>query len=119
MARKAEFVLNGQSYFAEMKKVDRKKIYGWSTTEVYDENGSKCKLAGLAEGKHVLPSGSSALLSVDSHGNYISKKLLVGINEDGFADIASSKVCSREVAFREINTPDFTAAEVLASEVEA
>ena len=50
MARKAEFSINGLSVLAELKKVDRKKIYGWSTIEVFDQNGSKCTLAGLAEG---------------------------------------------------------------------
>jgi hypothetical protein len=34
MARKAEFTLNGKSVSAELKKVDRKKIYGWSNIEV-------------------------------------------------------------------------------------
>ena len=31
MARKAEFSINGLSVMAELKKVDREKIYGWST----------------------------------------------------------------------------------------
>ena len=57
MTRKAEFSINGLSVMAELKKVDRKKIYGWSTIEVFDQNGSKCKLAGLAEGQYVMPSG--------------------------------------------------------------
>ena len=41
MARKAEFSINGHSVLADLKKVDRKKIYGWSTIEVCDESGSK------------------------------------------------------------------------------
>jgi len=55
MARKAEFSMNVQSILAELKKVDRKKIYGWSTVEVFDEQNSQCKLAGLAEGRYILP----------------------------------------------------------------
>ena len=39
MARKAEFLINGQSVLAELKKVDRKKIYGWSTVEVLTKMG--------------------------------------------------------------------------------
>ena len=68
MARKAEFSFNGLSVMAELKKVDRKKIYGWSTIEVFDQNGSKCKLAGLAEGQYVMPSGSTALVSLNAKG---------------------------------------------------
>ena len=62
MARQAEFIINGNSVMAELKKVDRKKIYGWSTIEVFDEDGSKCKLASISDGVHVLPSGSSSLI---------------------------------------------------------
>jgi hypothetical protein len=40
MARKAEFSINGQSIIAELKKVDRKKIYGWSTC-YFDNNPDK------------------------------------------------------------------------------
>ena len=35
MSRQAEFSFSGQSVMAELKKVDRKKIYGWSSIEVY------------------------------------------------------------------------------------
>ena len=83
MARKAEFSINGLSVMAELKKVDRKKIYGWSTIEVFDQNGSKCKLAGLAEGQYVMPSGSSALVSLNAKGEAVSKSTLVGVNSDG------------------------------------
>ena len=83
MARKAEFSINGLSVMAELKKVDRKKIYGWSTIEVFDQNGSKCKLAGLAEGQYVMPSGSSALVSLNAKGEAVSKITLVGVDSDG------------------------------------
>ena len=78
MARKAEFSFNGLSVMAELKKVDRKKIYGWSTIEVFDQNGSKCKLAGLAEGQYVMPSGSSALVSLNAKGERRFKKHIGG-----------------------------------------
>ena len=83
MARKAEFLINGKSFIAELKKVDRKKIYGWSVIEVFDEKGSKCKLAGLADGQYVLPSGSTALISLNSKGDYVSKSQLIGVDKDG------------------------------------
>ena len=41
MARQVEFVINGSSFMEELKKVDRKKIYGWSTLEVFDEEGNE------------------------------------------------------------------------------
>ena len=53
MARKAEFSINGQSIMAELKKVDRKKIYGWSTIEVCDESGSMVTLNSKGEGLRI------------------------------------------------------------------
>ena len=83
MARQAEFIINGTSVMAELKKVDRKKIYGWSTVEVFDENGSKCKLASISDGVHVLPSGSSSLLKFNDKGETVSSSDLVGFNHKG------------------------------------
>jgi hypothetical protein len=50
---------------------------------VFDQNGSKCKLAGLAEGQYVMPSGSSALVSLNAKGEAVSKNTLVGVDSDG------------------------------------
>ena len=83
MARQAEFIINRTSVMAELKKVDRKKIYGWSTVDVFDENGSKCKLASISDGIHVLPSGSSSLLKFNDKGETVSSSDLVGFNQKG------------------------------------
>ena len=83
MAKQAEFIINGSSVMAELKKVDRKKIYGWSTVEVFDENGSKCKLASISDGVHILPSGSSSLLKFNDKGETVSSSELVGFNLEG------------------------------------
>ena len=106
MARKAEFSINGLSVLAELKKVDRKKIYGWSTIEVFDENGSKCKLAGLAEGQFVMPSGSTALVTLNAKGEAVSKSTLVGVDNDGkkvekVPSIYDEKVMLREATIDE------------------
>ena len=106
MARKAEFSINGLSVLAELKKVDRKKIYGWSTIEVFDENGSKCKLAGLAEGQFVMPSGSTALVTLNAKGEAGSKSTLVGVDSNGkkvekVPSIYDEKVMLREATIDE------------------
>ena len=81
MARQAEFSFSGKSIKAELK-VDRKKIYGWSTIEVFDQNGT-CKLAGLAEGQYVLPSGSTSLVTLNTKGEAVSKSTLIGVDREG------------------------------------
>ena len=107
MARKAEFSINGQSIMAELNKLDRKKIYGWSTIEVFDQNGSKCKLAGLAEGQYVMPSGSSALVFLNSKGEAVSKSTLVGVNSDGNKVEKVPSIYDQKVILREASVDEY------------
>ena len=83
MARQSIFEFDNMSVSAELKKVDRKKIYGWSTVEVYDENNVECDLAGIADGSIVLPKGSTALKRLSVSGEEISSKELVGVDLEG------------------------------------
>ena len=107
MARKAEFTLNGKSVSAELKKVDRKKIYGWSNIEVYDDNGSTCKLAGLAEGIYVLPSGSTSLVTLDSNGKSVSRSSLVGVDKDGKKVPIVPSIYDEKVVLKESSIDDY------------
>ena len=107
MARKAEFSFNGLSVMAELKKVDRKKVYGWSTIEVFDQNGSKCKLAGLAEGQYVMPSGSTALVSLNSKGAAVSKDTLVGVDSDGKKVEKVPSIYDEKVMLREASVDEY------------
>lgn len=107
MGRKAEFSINGQRVLAELKKVDRKKIYGWSTIDVFDENGSKCKLAVLAEGQYVMPSGSSALVSLNAKGEAISKSTLVGVDSDGKKVEKVPSIYDQKVMLREATLDEY------------
>jgi hypothetical protein len=92
---------------AELKKVDRKKIYGWSTIEVFDQNGSKCKLAGLAEGQYVMPSGSSALVSLNAKGETVSKSTLVGVDSDGNKVEKVPSIYDQKVMLREATVDEY------------
>jgi len=107
MARKAEFLINRLSVMAELKKVDRKKIYGWSTIEVFDENGSKCRLAGLAEGQFVMPSGSTALVSLNSKGAAVSKDTLIGVDSDGKKVEKVPSIYDEKVLLREATVDEY------------
>ena len=96
MARQAEFSFSGTSIKAEFKKVDRKKIYGWTSIEVFDEDGSRCKLAGLAEGSYIMPSGSTSLVSLNTKGEAVSRSALVGVNGEGKKSRKSSRYLRRK-----------------------
>ena len=107
MARQAEFIINGNSVMAELKKVDRKKIYGWSTIEVFDENGSKCKLASISDGVHVLPSGSSSLLKFNDKGETVSSSDLVGFNQKGEKVEKVPSIYDGKVELKEATIDDY------------
>jgi hypothetical protein len=109
MARKAEFSINGHSVKAELKKIDRKKIYGWSTIDVFDEKGSKCKLAGLAEGQFVMPSGSTALVSLNLKGEAVSKSSLVGVDSAGKKVEKVPSIYDQKVMLREATLDEYLA----------
>jgi hypothetical protein len=112
MGRKAEFSINGLSVMAELKKVDRKKIYGWSSIEAYDENGSKCDLAGLAEGKHIMPSGSTSLATLNSSGEAINKSELIGIDLAGNKVSLVPSIYDGKVMLREATIDEYLATAV-------
>jgi hypothetical protein len=107
MARTAEFSINGLSVAAELKKVDRKKIYGWSSIEVYDENKSKCKIAGLADGCYILPSGSTSLVTLNTKGEVVSKRDMVGLDADGKPVDKVPSVYDRTVMLREATVDEY------------
>ena len=107
MARTAEFSINGLSIVAELKKVDRKKIYGWSSIEVYDENKSKCKIAGLADGCYILPSGSTSLVTLNTKGEVVSKSDMVGLDFNGKPVDKVPSVYDRTVMLREATVDEY------------
>ena len=107
MARKAELSINGQSFLAEFLKVDRKKIYGWSTVEVFDEQGSECRMADLAEGCHVLPSGSSALVTLNTNGETVSKSTLIGVDAQGNKVQMVPSIYDQTVMLREADMDEY------------
>ena len=107
MARKAELSINGQSFLAEFLKVDRKKIYGWSTVEVFDEKGSECRMANLAEGRYVLPSGSSALVTLNAKGETVSKSSLIGVDAQGNKVELVPSIYDQTVVLREANIDEY------------
>ena len=83
MARKANLTLDGAAFSTAFVKLDRKKVYGWSKIDIYDEGDSLCSLASIADGEHILPSGSVTLASFNTKGEYVEKSTLVGLDSNG------------------------------------
>ncbi len=83
MARTATLTMSDKSYSVGLNKLDRKKIYGWSKVDIFDDNDQSCSLASIADGRYVLPSGSITLAGFNPKGEYIAKSSLIGVDEKG------------------------------------
>ena len=83
MARTATLTMSGKSYSVGLNKLDRKKIYGWSKIDIFDDSDQGCTLASIADGQYVLPSGSITLAGFNPKGEYIAKSSLIGVDEEG------------------------------------
>ena len=72
MARLASLKLNDKVFSAGLVKLDRKKIYGWTKLDIFDDEDQPCSLASISDGQHVLPPGSTALAGFNKKGEYVS-----------------------------------------------
>ncbi len=78
------FSYKGKESVADMGKVDRSKLYGYSKTEVIGEDDKPCSLATLSnDGKTIIPSGGTALAYFSPDGMWRDKADLKPVNIDG------------------------------------
>ncbi len=88
---------NGTELDCSINKVDRSKLYGYTKTEVLDENEKPCSLATLAsDGKTLIPGGGLALAYVSPKGLWRDKSDLKAVDLDG-APIKSVTSTFKEV----------------------
>jgi hypothetical protein len=84
MARELIFRLSGKDYGAAPVKLERKKIYGWTSLVATDRNGKECNSAYLSpDDSLIIPSGGLKQGTVDEEGRWLDKSELVAFGEDG------------------------------------
>jgi hypothetical protein len=72
MARSLSFKLGRSTFEAEIRKIDRSKLYGRVQTQTFDANGAKCDLATLARDGHTLiPYGGTAAGYLNKDGLWV------------------------------------------------
>jgi len=81
--RTAEFHFGGKKWKAGLSKLEREDVYGRSDIESFDREGNPCDMATLVDGRHVLPSGCTAMIKLSPKGKAVSVSELVGMNEAG------------------------------------
>ena len=84
MARELIFRLSGKDYGAAPVKLERKKIYGWTSLVATDRNSKECNAAYLSpDDSLIIPSGGLKQGTVDEEGRWLDKSELVAFGEDG------------------------------------
>jgi len=67
-----------------LSKVARSDLYGFVDIETLDEQGRRCRMATLADdGKSIIPSGGTAMVTLSPEGNWLEKKTLVPTDNQG------------------------------------
>ena len=83
MAKELTFTLSGADYLAAPVKLERKKIYGWSSLIATDKNGEECSSAYLSpDDAMVIPSGGLKQGTVDKDGKWVEKSSLIAYGPD-------------------------------------
>ena len=77
-------MLSGVEYPSAPVKLERKKIYGWSSLVATDKQGQVCSSAYLSpDDALIIPSGGYKQGTVDNDGRWVDKAELTAYGEDG------------------------------------
>ena len=86
MAKEFTFTLRGNAYAAAPVKLERKKIYGWSSLVATDRDGHVCTAAYISpEDSLMIPSGAAKMATVDENGLIVKKSDLIAFDAEGKA----------------------------------
>ena len=97
MGRTLAFNLNGSLFYAEPVKIERKKLYGFNKTFVYDESGLECETANLDEGASgIIPKGGLGMGILSPEGLWVERSTLkaVTMEEEDARLMQSSYDCT-------------------------
>ena len=86
MAKEFIFILGGNTFAAAPVKLERKKIYGWSSLVATDRNGRICTAAYISpEDSLMIPAGAAKMATVDDNGLIVKKSDLIAFDAEGKA----------------------------------
>ena len=84
MAKELVFSLGGNLYGSAPVKLERKKLYGWSSMVATDRQDMTCISAYLSpDDSMVIPSGAFKQGTVDDEGRWVEKSELTAYGENG------------------------------------
>jgi hypothetical protein len=113
MGKQLQFVFANHKWQGGLTKVDRDKVYGYIEEAVFDKDGNNCSLASmLDDGMTVVPSGATALKTVDAHNKEVDKKTLRTVYMDGTAATLVPSSYDGEITLKEVTLNDLFDLEV-------
>ena len=84
MGKTITFKINNSGISANPVKIERKKLYGFNKTIVFDEDGLECETANLDEGASgLIPKGGIGLGLLSPEGLWVERSSLKAINLNG------------------------------------
>ena len=109
MARSLNLSFNGKAFPLGIKKVDRKKIYGYTVVDIKDDNGSKCMLATISDdGKYILSKGCIGYTSLNEKNEHITNTSIKMLNKEGEAlEKIPSSFDAEEILLEKTSLDDF------------
>ena len=109
MGKGLTFNLSGSLFHAEPVKIERKKLYGFNKTLVYDENGCECETANLDEGASgLIPKGGIGLGILSPEGLWVERASLKAVDANGLdAPLAQSSYDCTIVLNRKVSAELF------------
>ena len=73
MARALNLSFQDSQFNLGIKKIDRSKLYGYTSVDVKDDDGSTCGLATISEdGKHILSKGCVGYTTLNEQNEYMA-----------------------------------------------
>jgi hypothetical protein len=84
MSKVLVFNFKGSVFSVSPLKIERKKLYGYNKTVVYDEDGMECETANLDEGASgLIPKGGIGLGILSPEGLWVDRSSLKTVNANG------------------------------------
>lgn len=84
MARALNLSFKDTSFNFSINKIDRSKLYGYTSVDVKDDAGSSCGLATISEdGKHILSKGCVGYTTLNERNEYMAAADIQMKDKDG------------------------------------
>lgn len=107
MPRQLIFVINRATYRVTPRKIDRRKLYGWTAVEATDDAGGACEVVSTDEtGRLIIPRGGTAVGLLTPNGEWVERSELIAVDSQGKPAALLPSSFDTQIALRRKVTPE-------------